>query len=138
MADLTNQALAMKVQIYKTIPGTGGPNPTLAKKKYIYSQAVYNKGGLWANLRDLSQGEIARNTQVDIVNTAELILNYNPKLATNANELWVEYVDSRAGTTKTYQVNGDADLYDYITRRIKLQLEEREDNTRYGGIEYDG
>ena len=139
MPDLTNQSLTFKVQIYRCIPGIGGPNPTGAKKHYIYTKAVYDKGGLWANIRDLSQAEIARNTQVDIRNTAELILNYNAKLTANASELWVEFKDSRANINKTYQVNGDADLFDYVTKRIKLHLEERQDNTNYtGGVEYDG
>ena len=128
--------LNKKVQIYRTMITGGGPNPRLVSKQYLYSKAMYDKGGLWCHIRDLTRTEIVASDGVDVQASVEILMNYNPSIVENAVDLWVEFMDVRLNKTITYAISAPADEFDHVSRIIKLSADQRIDDNNYIGAEY--
>lgn len=125
-----------KVQIYyvKQIPGS---RPARFSKHYIYSQEQYDRGGLWAYVRDTSTAEQLAGAAVDRELSIRFIVNFNPKLAENViNGLFIEYRPTGALTYNTYLMVGEPDRFEYgindftlnARKRTPIEIAQAEDN----------
>lgn len=98
-------------------------------KHFIHSKA---SGGLWCNIRDLSQRERMSNASVGRQTVICIKVGYNPKLI----ELWEQIVilDEKG---KSYNIKEKPDEYYYDKGDIKITAYAFRDENLYEGEIYD-
>jgi head-tail adaptor len=92
-------------------------------KHYVHPQNTK----LYAQVRNLSQSEVASNSAVYDSSTIQVIMNYR-KLN---NDMFIEF------RNKTYQLIGDPDEFDFQDTEIKLFCKRVVPKTDYYSTEYE-
>lgn len=114
-----------KIQIYY-LRQIAGSKPARWAKHYIYSEEQFNKGGLWAYVRDLSTTEQLAGLAADRELNIRFIVGFNPKIADNIiNGLFIEYRPTGAFMYNDYMLVGEPDRFEYGINDFALNAKKR-------------
>ena len=101
-----------KIQVYKVVTKTQeGTTKKVLYRQFIYSQAIYQSGGLYANARDMKGTEIVNNGLQQEKTYLKFTLNRNPLIK---EDLKIIY------RGEVYDITPPIDNFDGRTRDITV------------------
>lgn len=121
---MLNKRKDEKIQVYSAVE-QGLPNSTIIRKyrKFIYDRDVFERGGLWANAREM--------TNTEVVNSGLEIAKVNVKFTVNRNR------DITADCKVIYRGNvydiSSVDNTDFRSPDISFTAVLTSDTTKYTG-----
>ncbi len=122
---MINKRKDEKIQLYKTVTvNQANSTVKLKYRQFIYTNATYLSGGLWANARDMTASEIVSNGLQQEQQFVKFTVNRNPLIKENLKVIYRGQV---------YDIKPPIDNFDGRTIDITFYAVKSNDTTTYTG-----
>lgn len=117
-----------KIQIYeKSVRREEGTTREVTYRQFIYDEDTFDRGGLWANARNLTLTEVTNSSLATDKQNVKFTVNRNDKITTRGKVIY---------RGEVYDINS-IDYLDFRSLEMSLTAVKTDDTTKYSGDLFD-